>query len=233
MKPRFFSEIEAFPNKVLAARWPKVPNLGDMLKIDGTEHHGKVDVFWASFPCQDFSEAGKRKGVDGKHGILTIAGVIWSTRSIRPSSASRTCAASSPNGQPFWTVPGTSGRRTRPARLQGEVDARWLCAWTQAPHRVASPRRPTFRPAPTARPSLPCRMSCWSRFDPRAVLFERGASQDALANACAAGRTLSPGLGCAGRTRLRRSHPWRASSASRSSTRPRLQLPAREPGRFR
>jgi len=31
--PLAFSEIEAFPSAVLAARWPQVPNLGDMTKF--------------------------------------------------------------------------------------------------------------------------------------------------------------------------------------------------------
>jgi DNA (cytosine-5)-methyltransferase 1 len=30
-----FSEIEPFPCKVLAYRWPDVPNLGDVTKIKG------------------------------------------------------------------------------------------------------------------------------------------------------------------------------------------------------
>jgi DNA (cytosine-5)-methyltransferase 1 len=75
LKPVFFAEIEAFPNRVLARRWPQVPNLGDMLAIDGAAYRSLVDVLWASFPCQDFSEAGKRAGVGGKNGILTIAGL--------------------------------------------------------------------------------------------------------------------------------------------------------------
>lgn len=74
-KAVFFSEIKSFPNRVLAARWPTVPNLGDMTKIDGTRYRDQVDVLWASFPCQDFSEAGRGKGVSGANGILTLAGV--------------------------------------------------------------------------------------------------------------------------------------------------------------
>lgn len=72
---QFFSEIEAFPNKVLQHHWPEVPNLGDLTRIDGTAWAGKVDVFWASFPCQDFSEAGKRKSIMGANGALTLGGL--------------------------------------------------------------------------------------------------------------------------------------------------------------
>ena len=34
-KPVFFSEIEPFPCEVLRQRFPDVPNVGDMTKIDG------------------------------------------------------------------------------------------------------------------------------------------------------------------------------------------------------
>ncbi|MBP5458754.1 MAG: DNA cytosine methyltransferase [Clostridia bacterium] len=37
-EPAFFSEIEPFPCAVLASRWPKVPNLGDMSKIEIREN---------------------------------------------------------------------------------------------------------------------------------------------------------------------------------------------------
>lgn len=36
-EPVAFSEIEPFPCAVLAARFPDVPNLGDMTKIQGEE----------------------------------------------------------------------------------------------------------------------------------------------------------------------------------------------------
>ncbi len=72
---QFFSEVDSFCNRVLAARWPQVPNLGDLTALDGTAWEGKVDVLWASFPCQDFSEAGKRKSIMGANGVLTLAGM--------------------------------------------------------------------------------------------------------------------------------------------------------------
>lgn len=74
-RPVFFSEIEASPNAVLAHHWPNVPNLGDILALDGTAYRDQVDVLWASFPCQDFSEAGEGAGISGDKGILTLAGV--------------------------------------------------------------------------------------------------------------------------------------------------------------
>ena len=48
-QPYFFSEIEPFPCKVLAARYPNVPNLGDMTHVDGSQF--KLDVFSGGTPC--------------------------------------------------------------------------------------------------------------------------------------------------------------------------------------
>ena len=69
-RPVWFSEVAAFPAAVLAHRWPDVPNLGDMTKIKGKEHHGAVDLLVGGTPCQGFSVAGKRGGMDdGRSGL--------------------------------------------------------------------------------------------------------------------------------------------------------------------
>lgn len=70
-EPAFFSEVERFPNAVLNHHWPHVPNLGDMLGIDGLEWRGKLDVLWGSSPCQSFSRIGKRLGMADARGELT------------------------------------------------------------------------------------------------------------------------------------------------------------------
>ena len=70
--PVFFSELEPFPCAVLAHRWPDVPNLGDMTKIDGRQWKGKVDVLVGGTPCQAFSVAGMREGLTDPRGALTI-----------------------------------------------------------------------------------------------------------------------------------------------------------------
>jgi len=48
--------------EVLAARWPGVPNLGDITTIDLASLEG-IDVIAGGFPCQDISLAGKGGGV--------------------------------------------------------------------------------------------------------------------------------------------------------------------------
>ena len=65
-----FAEIEAFPNAVLAYRFPDVPNLGDISKVDWSKYHGTVDLVVGGTPCQSFSVAGKREGMDGASGLV-------------------------------------------------------------------------------------------------------------------------------------------------------------------
>lgn len=66
-----FSEIEKFPSAVLAHHYPDVPNLGDFTKIDTTTL-GRVDILAGGTPCQAFSVAGLRKGLDDARGNLTL-----------------------------------------------------------------------------------------------------------------------------------------------------------------
>jgi len=69
---QWFSEIEKFPSAVLAHRFPTVPNLGDMTEIQNSEDfNGKaIDILVGGTPCQSFSIAGLRKGVDDNRGKL-------------------------------------------------------------------------------------------------------------------------------------------------------------------
>lgn len=70
-EPMAFSEIEPFPCAVLAERWPDVPNLGDITKIDWKEEiDGAIDLVVGGSPCQSFSVAGKREGLKGASGLM-------------------------------------------------------------------------------------------------------------------------------------------------------------------
>ena len=60
----WFSEINPAASKVLAYRFPGVPNLGDITKIDWSTVE-PVDVLCGGFPCTDVSAAGKRAGMHG------------------------------------------------------------------------------------------------------------------------------------------------------------------------
>lgn len=69
-EPVAFCEIDAFPSAVLAYRWPDVPNLGDITKVDWSPYHGAVDLVVGGSPCQSFSVAGNRTGLDGASGLM-------------------------------------------------------------------------------------------------------------------------------------------------------------------
>lgn len=75
-QPAWFAEIEAFPSAVLAHHWPQVENLGDMTKISAAVLAGDVeapDVLVGGTPCQAFSIAGLRNGLDDERGQLTLS----------------------------------------------------------------------------------------------------------------------------------------------------------------
>jgi DNA (cytosine-5)-methyltransferase 1 len=70
-EPVAFSEIEAFPSAVLAHHYPNVPNWGDMTKFEEWPD-ADVDVLVGGTPCQSFSVAGLRKGLDDPRGNLML-----------------------------------------------------------------------------------------------------------------------------------------------------------------
>ena len=70
--PVGFSEIEKFPSEVLKHHYPHVPNLGDMTKFKEWNFGTNVDVFVGGTPCQSFSVAGLRKGLDDPRGNLML-----------------------------------------------------------------------------------------------------------------------------------------------------------------
>ena len=59
--PVWASEIEPFPLKVTAARFPEMKQLGDIRNIDGHKIQ-PVDIITFGSPCQDLSVAGRRDG---------------------------------------------------------------------------------------------------------------------------------------------------------------------------
>lgn len=93
-KPIFFSEIEDFPCRVLKYHFPDVPNLGDVTKIrveESTDPETNtkekvitnghtsipfpgagIDILAGGSPCQGFSVAGKRLGLDDPRSCLAM-----------------------------------------------------------------------------------------------------------------------------------------------------------------
>ena len=68
---QFFSEIEPFPCEVLKHHYPTVPNYGDMTQYKEWKN-GSVDVICGGTPCQSFSVAGLRKGIESPNGQLML-----------------------------------------------------------------------------------------------------------------------------------------------------------------
>lgn len=71
-EPAFFAEIAAFPSRVLAHRWPSVANVGDFTNAQATAGYGTADILVGGTPCQSFSAAGRRAGLDDPRGHLAI-----------------------------------------------------------------------------------------------------------------------------------------------------------------
>jgi DNA (cytosine-5)-methyltransferase 1 len=76
--PIAFSEIEPFPSAVLAHRFPNVPNVGDMTKYKEWNLNDSIDLLVGGTPCQSFSVAGLRKGLEDPRGnlMLTYVGIL-------------------------------------------------------------------------------------------------------------------------------------------------------------
>jgi DNA (cytosine-5)-methyltransferase 1 len=67
-----YSEIERFPSEVLAHHYPNTPNVGDMTKFKEWTNVSDVDLLVGGTPCQSFSVAGLRKGLDDPRGNLML-----------------------------------------------------------------------------------------------------------------------------------------------------------------
>ena len=71
----WLAEIEPFPSAVLAHHYPSVPNLGDMTALARRVLAGEIeapDVLVGGTPCQAYSVAGMRAGLDDERGQLTL-----------------------------------------------------------------------------------------------------------------------------------------------------------------
>jgi DNA (cytosine-5)-methyltransferase 1 len=78
----WLAEIEPFCCDLLMHYHPDVPNLGDMRGIDGSVR--PIELLVGGTPCQSFSVAGKRLGLDDPRGNLTLE-YLRIARDLRPS----------------------------------------------------------------------------------------------------------------------------------------------------
>ena len=67
----FFAEIAKFPRAVLKHHYPHVPLHGDFTTIKAGQY-GPVDLLVGGTPCQSFSIAGLRGGLDDERGNLAL-----------------------------------------------------------------------------------------------------------------------------------------------------------------
>ena len=67
-----FSEIDAFPSRVLQHHYPKIPNFGDMTQFKDWKINEPVELLVGGTPCQSFSVAGLRKGLADPRGNLML-----------------------------------------------------------------------------------------------------------------------------------------------------------------
>ncbi|HUD75750.1 MAG TPA: DNA cytosine methyltransferase [Terracidiphilus sp.] len=82
-EPVGFSEIEKFPSAVLAHRFSGVLNFGDMRNFKDWKLNEPIDLLVGGTPCQAFSVAGLRKGLDDPRGNLTLV-FLAMARHFRP-----------------------------------------------------------------------------------------------------------------------------------------------------
>lgn len=71
----WFSEIASFPSQVLKVKYPNVENLGDMNDIPEKLINDSIstpDLICGGTPCQAFSFAGWKKGLNDDRGNLTL-----------------------------------------------------------------------------------------------------------------------------------------------------------------
>jgi DNA (cytosine-5)-methyltransferase 1 len=116
------AEIEPFPSAVMAVRHPASVNLGDVTSHDFCERAcaiGRPDVVVFGSPCQSFSVAGQRLGLDDPRGNLALValGVL---------------ARLEPRWFVFENVPGllsSDGGRDFGVFLRAVEDSRYCAAW--------------------------------------------------------------------------------------------------------
>lgn len=148
-------EIDKAASKVLAHRYPGVPNLGDISCVDWEyvkDKFGRIDVLCGGFPCQDVSAAGKRAGIkDGtRSGLWAIFAdaidrlrptyvVIENVRGLLSAQAHRDMESTDPT---VGNGPGRPVLRAAGAVLGDLADLGYDAQWTTvsasgmgAPHR--------------------------------------------------------------------------------------------------
>ena len=97
---KWFSEIAPFQSAVLKEKFPFVPNLGDMNDIPKALLEERIeapDLICGGTPCQAFSLAGRKKGLEDERGNLTLkfVDIIEANDEVRMKKGLQPCTV-------FW-----------------------------------------------------------------------------------------------------------------------------------
>jgi len=79
----FHCEWNPFCQKILHYYWPKAEQFTDITKTDFTKYANKIDVLTGGFPCQPYSQAGKRLGKDDERHLWPQ--MLRAIKEIKPS----------------------------------------------------------------------------------------------------------------------------------------------------
>ena len=204
-----FSEIDPACCDLLAHHYPDVPNLGDMTASDFIERakqYGPYDLICGGTPCQAFSVAGKREGLNDDRGNLTLRFV-------------EICDAIGPDVILWENVPGVLSDKTNAfgCLLAGLVGCDTALpvnpeyGWTDAgmvtgPERAAAWRildAQYFGLAQRRRRVFVVACRTGTRLDPGAILFEPESVRRHTAPSREAGEgttyDVAPSIGASGR----------------------------------
>lgn len=139
-KTAFFSEIEAFPRALLKHHYPATPLHGDFTTIQ-KDTYGTVDLLIGGTPCQSFSVAGKRLGLDDPCGNLALEYVALAGRLDAQwlvfENVPGLLSSGKPKGEDFATfISAATGHEYRPpatgwqnAGIAEGKSERWGIAW--------------------------------------------------------------------------------------------------------
>ncbi len=78
----FHCEWNEFGQKVLKHYWPKAISYHDITTTDFTIHRGTIDILTGGFPCQPYSQAGKRLGKEDERHLWPE--MLRAIREIQP-----------------------------------------------------------------------------------------------------------------------------------------------------
>ena len=78
----FHCEWNEFGQKVLHHYWPNAETFTDITKSDFTKYANKIDILTGGFPCQPYSQAGKRQGKEDERHLWPE--MLRAIREIKP-----------------------------------------------------------------------------------------------------------------------------------------------------